>query len=89
MQVVVHKLDWYTRIILTVIAITLMVMVLKPVFTPKEATASGQRQAIDVNLNIDRVGGEKILRWWEKERTEKGIPLYIDGKIITEQSNGN
>jgi len=89
MQVIVHKLDWYTRIILTVIALTLLGMVFKPLFISREVTASANkeiREVLDVNLNIDKVGGEKILRWWEGERTEKGIPIYIDGRIITEQS---
>lgn len=86
MQIVLHKLDWYTKLVLTVIAVALMIMLLKPLFTSEEAGAKNERQAIDVNLNIDQVGGEKILRWWEGERTEKGIPIYIDGKIITEES---
>ncbi|MCD6407252.1 hypothetical protein J7L81_05220, partial [Candidatus Aerophobetes bacterium] len=64
MQVIVHKLDWYTRIVLTLIAATLVLIVLKPVFSPRQATATAQRQIIDVNLNIDKVGGEKILTWW-------------------------
>ena len=87
MQIVLHKLDWYTKLVLTVIAAALIVMLLKPLVTSREVGAAGeqQRQVIDVNLNIDQVGGEKILCWWEKERAEKGIPIYIDGKIITEQ----
>jgi hypothetical protein len=86
MQVIVHKLDWYTRIILTIIALTLLGMVFKPLFISPKVTASANREVLDVNLNIDKVGGEKILRWWEGERTEKGIPIYIDGRIITQQS---
>ncbi|MBE0478651.1 hypothetical protein IBX65_05980 [Candidatus Aerophobetes bacterium] len=86
MQIVLHKLDWYTKLVLTVIAAALIAMLLKPFFTSREvgATAEIQRQIIDVNLNIDQVGGEKILRWWERERAEKGIPIYIEGKITTE-----
>lgn len=86
MQIVLHKLDWFTKIILTVIAAALIVILVKPFFITKEATATSetQRQVIDVNLNIDQVGGEKILSWWEKDRAEKGIPIYIDGKITTE-----
>ena len=88
MQIVLHKVDWYTKLILTIIAAALTVMMLKPLFTSREATASAQNQVIDVNLNIDQVGGEKILRWWEEGRTEKGIPLYIDGKIkITDKED--
>jgi len=86
MQQVVHTVDWYTKLVLTIIAIALVVMVLRPLFTSEQASASGERQIIDVNLNIDRVGGEKILRWWEGERVEKGIPIYIDGRITTQQS---
>ena len=88
MQIVLHKVDWYTKLILTIIAAALTVMMLKPLFISREATASAQNNAIDVNLNIDTVGGEKILRWWEEGRTEKGIPIYIDGevKIINEEN---
>lgn len=86
MQVIVHQLDWYTKLVLTVIAIALLAMILKPLLISKGATASSSRQVLDVNLNIDKVGGEKILRWWEGERTEKGIPIYIDGKITTEEA---
>jgi len=62
-------------------------MILKPLFTSEKASASGDIQAktINVNLNIDKVGGQKVLRWWEAERVEKGIPLYVEGKIITEK----
>jgi len=85
-QIVLHKLDWYTKIVLTIIAAVLTMTLLKPLFTSNQAGAATerQRQVIDVNLNIDKVGGEKILRWWEGERAEKGIPIYVDGKIITE-----
>lgn len=89
MQVIVHKLDWYTKVILTVIAFTLLWMILKPFFISREVSALAEKEVgevLNVNLNIDKVGGEKILRWWEGERTEKGIPVYIDGRIITEQS---
>ncbi len=85
MQIIIHRLDWYTKIVLTLIAVALLIMIFKPIITSERATASNERRVIDVNLNIDKVGGEKILRWWEGERTEKGIPLYIDGKIITEE----
>lgn len=89
MQTIVHKLDWYTKLVLTIIAVALMVMILKPVFVSKEVGASGknstQKKAIDVNLNIDKIGGQKILRWWEAERAEKGIPIYVEGKITTEK----
>ncbi|MCD6256902.1 hypothetical protein J7J45_02410 [Candidatus Aerophobetes bacterium] len=86
-QVIVYKLDWYIKIVLTVIAIALVVMILKPLFTSERASASGDIQAktINVNLNIDKVGGQKVLRWWEAERVEKGIPLYIEGKVTTEK----
>lgn len=89
MQVIVHKLDWYTKLILTIIALSLLWMVFKSLFfSPTVTTAYAGKDAIkviDVNLNIDKVGGQKILRWWEGERTEKGIPLYIDGRIMTEK----
>ncbi len=88
MQVMVHKLDWYTRVILTIIALSLLWMVFKPLFfSPAMTTAYADKdgiRVIDVNLNIDKVGGEKILRWWEGERAEKGIPIYIDGRLTTE-----
>ncbi|MCD6318964.1 hypothetical protein J7M02_07855 [Candidatus Aerophobetes bacterium] len=85
-QVVVHKLDWYSKVILTVIAIALVALLFKPLLTSQKAVALTGRQVLDVNLNIDKVGGQKLLRWWEADRAEKGIPLYIDGRITTEQS---
>ncbi len=84
-QVVIHKLDWYSKAVLTVIAVVLVVLLFKPLFTSSKAVALTERQVLDVNLNIDKVGGEKLLRWWEADRTEKGIPLYIDAHITTEQ----
>ena len=86
MQIVVHKLDWYTKLVLTIIAAALVVTILKPLYVSQKATAAGERHLVDVNLNIDRIGGEKVLRWWEADRAEKGIPIYIDGRIITEKS---
>jgi len=80
---IVHTFDWYTKIIFTVIAIALIALALRPFLSSPTATASDERQVIDINLNIDRVGGEKLLRWWEADRTQKGIPLYIDGNIGT------
>jgi len=85
-QVVVHKLDWYSKVILTVIAVALVALLFKPLLTSQKAAALTERQVLDVNLNIDKVGGQKLLRWWEADRAEKGIPLYIDGHITTEQS---
>jgi|GEM_PF-3079954 len=85
-QVVVHKLDWYSKVILTVIAIALVALLFKPLLTSQKAVALTGRQVLDVNLNIDKVGGQKLLRWWEADRAEKGIPLYIDGRITPEQS---
>jgi len=85
-QVVVHRLDWYSKIILTVIAIALVALLFKPLLTSQKAVALTGKQVLDVNLNIDKVGGQKLLRWWEADRAEKGIPLYIDGRITTEQS---
>jgi hypothetical protein len=83
MRNVIHSFDWYTKAILTIIAVALVALALRPLISSPTATASDQRQVIDVNLNIDRVGGEKLLRWWEADRAEKGIPLYIDGNVST------
>jgi len=85
-QVVIHKLDWYSKAVLTAIAVVLVILLFKPLFTSPKAVALTERQVLDVNLNIDKVGGEKLLRWWEADRTEKGIPLYIDAHIATEQN---
>lgn len=87
MQKILHTVDWYTKMVLTLIAIALLVIAVRPVFTLKKASAlsEAQPQPLQVDLNIDKVGGEKILRWWEGERAEKGIPIYIDGKIKTEE----
>jgi len=85
-QVITHRLDRYSKVVLTVIAVALVALLFKPLFTSQKATALTEKKALDVNLNIDKVGGEKLLRWWEADRTEKGIPIYIDGYITTEQS---
>ncbi len=85
-QVVIHKLDGYSKAVLTIIAVVLVVLLCKPLFTSSMAVALTEKQVLDVNLNIDKVGGEKLLRWWEADRAEKGIPLYIDAHITTEQN---
>ena len=53
------RVDWYTKAVLTVIALALCWFSVKPLFAAKEVTASGQKEVVDVN--IVRLGGYSFL----------------------------
>ena len=50
------KIDLYTKMVLTVIAIALWGMLLKPIFVSDRASASTQM----IDVNIKEIGGKRV-----------------------------
>jgi hypothetical protein len=62
----------YTDFILTVIALLLALHLVKPWLSPEEARAGSDEI---VNVNILKVGGERINR--SVYSTSQGVPVYL------------
>ena len=60
-------MDKYTKFILTLIAILLVLHLIKPLFTPTNVTAKPEV----VDVNIAKVGGQPIVRMGS------GLPVFV------------
>jgi len=65
-QVVVHRLDWFTRVILLFIGCVLLGFLLKPMVQPKAALGTSSDL---VKVNLDQIGGWSI--------GHKAIPIIV------------
>ena len=73
-QVVVHRLDWFTRVILLFIMCILLGLLLKPIIQATPVLGIPE-QRIRVDLNFDQFGGYDIgpLSIWNES-----IPVRIE-----------
>ena len=67
--------DWYTKAVLTIIALALCWFSVKPLFTAKEVIASGEKEVIDVN--IVRLGGYAFLGHVASIPDDISLPVRI------------
>ena len=69
------KVDWYTKTVLTIIALALCWFSVKPLFTAKEVIASGEKEVVDVN--IVRLGGYAFFGHTASNPDDISLPVRI------------
>jgi len=73
-QVVVHRLDWFTRILLLLLGCVLLGFLLKPMVDPRPAAGTSE-QRIKVDLNIEKIAGESLQLYGKQG--SRYIPLSV------------
>ena len=75
MEEVKLRVDWYTKAVLTVIALALCWFSVKPLFTAKEVAAKPPEM---VDVNIAQISGCNLPRFGDPNPSSIALPVKIE-----------